>query len=320
MTLKDFYTAAYKTAMEADPRGKENALLELLETKKEYEKITDEKKKKFFDTEKLENPYADSRVLFGDMNTKVEKVMCGIDLETQELLLIDRLNQNGAKIDLALSHHPEGHAYANFYEVMSMQTDIVAGWGVPVNQAEWVMKKRMSDIERRVSPSNHLRNSDAAKLLGIPYACLHTTADNQVVKYLTDLMEKIKPSKVSDVLDAINEIEEYRIAAENKNPPKLFTGSDKNRAGKVIVDMTGGTTSDVKTVTQLADAGVGTIIVMHLPEEHRKEAEKLSVNIVCAGHMASDSLGLNMMFKKIREYTKSDFEVIPCSGLIYLKR
>ena len=320
LTIKEFYNAALESAIEVDPRGKKVVSDILLKVKKDYEKITDEKKKKYFDLESLKNPYADSRILYGDTNKKVSKVICGIDLEVGELTLTDRLNEKGHNIDFAIAHHPEGQAQANFYDVMSMQTEIIESYGVPINKAESITRKRMKDVEFSVSPSNHMRAVDAAKLLDIPYACMHTFADNHVESYLLNVIKDKNPKTIADILSVIGDIEEYEMASRNNNPPKVFVGNEKNRAGKIMVDMTGGTTPDVEAMTHLANAGVGTIIVMHLPEAHRKECEKHHVNVVCAGHIASDSLGLNLMFKAIREKTKKSFEVVACSGLLYIER
>ncbi len=320
LTIKEFYEAACLAAIKVDPRGEDKVNKELAANKREYEKITDEKKKAKFDIEKLTNPYADSRVLYGALDREVSKVMCGIDLEVGELAILDRLNEKGAGIDFAIAHHPEGSAMANFYEVMYMQSDILADFGVPINKSEGATRKRMGDVEKSVSSSNHNRSVDIAKLLDIPFACMHTFADNHVATFLTNLMDEKKPEKVSEVIDIIEDVEEYSMAAKLNNGPKMFAGSEKNRAGKVIVDMTGGTTADVQVISQLAAAGVGTMIVMHLPEAHRKECEKHYINVVCAGHMASDSLGLNLMFKAVKDITKKDFEVVPCSGLLYVNR
>ncbi len=321
LTIKEFYEAAVQSAINNDPRGKEKVMKSLEYAKKEYEKITDEKDKKYFDIETLKNPYADSRLLCGDENKNVSKIICGVDLEVGELLLTDRLNEKGANIDFAIAHHPEGFAMANFYDVMYMQSDIIADWGVPINKSEGATKKRMGEIEKRVGSSNHMRSVDAAKLLDIPYACMHTLADNHVATFLTKLIESENPHKVSEVLEMIENTQEFDMASKYNNPPKMFAGSKKNRAGKVIVDMTGGTTADVQVISQLAAAGVGTMVVMHLPEEHRKECEKQYINVVCAGHMGSDSLGLNLLFDDIKDITKKDFEIVACSGyLLHTRR
>ena len=49
----------------------------------------------------------------------------------------------------------------------------------------------------------------------------------------------------------------------------------------------------------------------------RKEAEKANVNVVVAGHISSDSLGMNII---LDELEKKGLEVIPFAGLIRVKR
>jgi intracellular sulfur oxidation DsrE/DsrF family protein len=56
---------------------------------------------------------------------------------------------------------------------------------------------------------------------------------------------------------------------------------------------------------------------MHQSERHRKEAEKAHINVVVAGHMSSDSIGMNLF---LDELEKRGIEVIPCSGLIRYSR
>ena len=81
--------------------------------------------------------------------------------------------------------------------------------------------------------------------------------------------------------------------------------------------MTGGTGGSEEAFEKLAIAGVGTVIGMHIGEKHRKEAEKNHINIVIAGHMASDSLGINLLLDKLQQ---EGIEILPCSGLIRIKR
>ncbi len=54
-----------------------------------------------------------------------------------------------------------------------------------------------------------------------------------------------------------------------------------------------------------------------MSEEHRKEAEKSHINVVVAGHISSDSLGMNLM---LDELEKRGIEVVACSGLTRVKR
>ena len=56
---------------------------------------------------------------------------------------------------------------------------------------------------------------------------------------------------------------------------------------------------------------------MHMSEEHKKKAEKYHINVVIAGHIASDSLGMNLLLDEIE---KKGVKVIPVSGLTRVKR
>jgi hypothetical protein len=146
----------------------------------------------------------------------------------------------------------------------------------------------------------------------------HTVADNMVYKYVKDLMDKKQPDTVSDVLDLLLEIPEYKEGKKLGAGPRLFAGSPDNRAGKIAVtEMTGGTSGSKEMFEKMSHAGIGTIIGMHMGEEHRKEAEKHHINVVIAGHMASDSLGMNLLLDEIE---KKGVEILPVSGLIRIKR
>ncbi|MBE9531242.1 MAG: NGG1p interacting factor NIF3, partial [Proteobacteria bacterium] len=183
MKIKEIYEGAYKRGIELDPRGPKDVKEELKDVKKDYDGLKD-KEKEGFDLEKLNNPYSDTRILNGDPDTDVKRALLGIDIEVGEIVLADRLREKGEKIDLIIAHHPEGRAMASLYDVMDMQSGILSKYGVPINVAESIMGKRIGEIERRLMPANHTRAVDAAKLLGIPFMCVHTPSDNAVVDYL----------------------------------------------------------------------------------------------------------------------------------------
>jgi putative NIF3 family GTP cyclohydrolase 1 type 2 len=317
VNLREFFELAIHAGMDADPRGRAALEKELQETTKAYEELKPEDRD-YYDAERLRNPYADSRILNGDPDTEVRKVLAGIDIEAPELILADRLNQKGAGIDLVLSHHPEGRAYANFYEVMRMQADILNRFGVPINVAENLLEGRMKEVERKLLPVNHTRGVDAARLLGVPLACLHTPADNMVARHLQTLFDRGVPRKLKDVLTLVREIPEYQHARRNNAGPMLLLGSEDQRAGKVFVDMTGGTEGAKETIEKISQAGVGTIVAMHMSEDHRKEAEKHHLHVVIAGHIASDNLGLNLLLDAVER--RQTLEVLECSGFKRVRR
>jgi hypothetical protein len=317
MKLGDFYKKAIQIGIENDPRGKETILKELEKRKKDYESKS-EKKKKYFDIESLENPYSDSRILFGNVDEEIESIIAGIDMEVGEVLLADSLRKNGQKIDLIVSHHPEGRAYARLFAVMHMQADILGRFGIPINIAESLMENRIKEVERKLMPVNHTRAVDAAKLLNIPFICLHTPSDNMVTSYLQKLFDDKKPYTLDDVIDLLLEIPEYNLAEQNHAGPRILIGNKDRKTGKIFVDMTGGTEGSKEIFKTMASSGINTLVAMHLSEEHRKEAEKNHINVIIAGHIASDNLGLNLLLDKVLE--GENIKILECSGFVRVQR
>jgi len=167
-------------------------------------------------------------------------------------------------------------------------------------------------------PVNHTRPVDAARLLDIPYLCLHTPADNMVVSYLQALFDKELPARLKDVVKFLKQIPEYQEAARNNAGPRILIGSDDQRTGKVFVDMTGGTSGSKDTLEKLSQSGVGTIVGMHMSEDHRKEAEKHHIHVVIAGHISSDTLGLNLLLDVLEK--RGPLAITECSGFKRIKR
>jgi hypothetical protein len=321
LRLKDLYSFIVRKGIEVDPRGREEVEKDLKRRKEAYEALRpDDPDISAFDIESLTNPYSDTRILYGDSDIEVKNFLVGIDIEVGEILLAERLLSKGEKIDLVVSHHPEGRAYANLYEVMHMQADILNKFGVPITVAEDLLGQRIKEVERKLMPVNHRRAVDAAKLLGIPFLCIHTPSDNFVATYLQRLFDEKKPDTLKDILNILNEIPEYKEALRETAGPKIILGSKDKRTGKVFVDMTGGTEGSKEIFEKISQAGVGTIVAMHLSEEHRKEAEKHHINVVIAGHISSDNLGMNLLLDEIENATSGGLQVLCCSGFKRFKR
>ena len=87
-----------------------------------------------------------------------------------------------------------------------------------------------------------------------------------------------------------------------------------------MVDMTGGTEGSKNAFEKLSAAGVGTIVAMHFTEEHLKQAEKHHINVVIAGHISSDNVGINIILDHIIKKGKEKLEIIGCSGFRRKKR
>jgi putative NIF3 family GTP cyclohydrolase 1 type 2 len=314
--LREIYETAVRMGIAADPRGKAGVDDYLERQKGRFEAAPDHLKQ-FADPESLTNPYSDTRIYVGDPDLEVKTLLGGIDMNTGEVLLADRLREKGTAIDAIYTHHPESWGLTKLDSVMEVQADIWAAMGVPIQAGEKFITERMDEVRRRLMPLNYDQAIDAARLLGVPFFSAHTPTDNLVYTFLTRYFEKCEPKLIEDVQKALLEIPEYRIAAQKGAGPYIGKSRPGARAGRVLVDMTGGTEGPKKAVEKLADAGVGTIVGMHMSQELRDEAEAHDIHVVIAGHMSSDSLGINQF---LDELERDGVDTIATSGLIRVHR
>jgi len=315
--LSTIYDVAVRKGMAEDKRSPEELQKVLDQAQKAYDKL-DQADKEFFDTERLTNPYSDTRICAGEPDSEVRGLITGIDMEVGEVLLADRLREKGRPIDLVLAHHPEGPGFANLHEVMAMQADLWAAAGVSIAAGDALMAPRAQEVRRKIMPANHYRSIQAAEILGFACMSCHTPADNCVNAFVQDHLDRNAPRTLDDVVKVLREIPEYADAAKKGYGPTIVQGSGSTRAGTMIVDMTGGTEGPEGALERLAQAGVGTLVGMHYSEEHRKRAEELKLNLVIAGHISSDTIGMNLILDEIEK--AGDVEIVCTSGMVRVSR
>lgn len=315
LTIKQIFNLGLQMAVKADPRGEMGVKKYLTHIKKEYEDMKP-KDKTYFDIDQLTNPYADSRIHLGDANAKVRRVLTGIDIGVGEVLLASQLNERGKQIDLVIGHHPLGKGLAGLHSVMDIMLAVYEKFGLPVHTAEKLMDERIKEVARSVHPANHFQVIDLARALNVNLMNTHTIADNLVNKYVRQYIEKRKPETIDDLLCVLLEIPEYQEAKRRGAGPKIFAGDPNHKMGKFMVEMTGGTNPSNKLYESLSRVGVSTVIGMHMKDDARDKANEFHMNVVIAGHISSDSLGMNLF---LDELEKRGIEIVPCSGLIRVR-
>ena len=317
MKLKDIYNLAVEVGIEADPRGRQVIEQQLAKRREAFDKLSKEDQA-LYDQEKLVNPYSDTRILTGDPEAEILGLLAGIDMESPEVLLADRLRERGESIDLVMAHHPEGAALAALHEVMGVQADIWHRFGVPISIGDVLIDQRAKEVQRALSPANHDRPVDMAKLLGLAMICVHTPSDNLVSKWLQEQLDSGPPVFVDDVVKRLKGIPEYQAATKiNAGPRVVVGGGGGKRAGKIAVMMTGGTGGPEESIEKLTSAGVGTLVEMHMEEKLRKKAEEHHLNVIIAGHIASDNIGMNLWLDRLES---KGLMVKACSGIVRVKR
>jgi len=308
-----------KEGMRADPRGQKQ-IDKILEKFKTKEKKLDADQKKFFDKERTWNPYGDTRIVNGTGEEEVKTMLVGIDVNTEEILLADRLREKGEKIDAIMGHHPEGRALADLDKVMPLQVDLLANVGVPINRSEGQLHTRMDKIIRAVHAGNLFRTEQAAELLDFPLFNCHTPADNMVWEFIEDKICSQEFDSLEEIINALHKIPEYEDYAERGNPAIIANGRKDGRPGKVVAtEFTGGTNGPEEFIESQAHAGVGTILTMHTSKKPLRKAREHHINIIQCSHIASDNIGMNLMLDVIQKKEK-DLKTIDVSGFMRVRR
>ncbi len=181
MKLREIYETAVRMGIEADPRGKAG-VDDFLERQKRRIEAAARAPQAVRRPRELTNPYNDTRIYVGDPDLEVKTLLGGIDMNTGEVLLADRLREKGTAIDAIYTHHPEGWGLTRLDSVMEVQADIWAAMGVPIQAGEKFITERMDEVRRRLMPLNYDQAIDAARLLGVPFFSAHTPTDNLVVR------------------------------------------------------------------------------------------------------------------------------------------
>lgn len=315
--LKNLHEFAIEEGIKEDSRSEGQIEKELEKRKENYEEL-EGVKREMFDEDRLENPFDDTKILYGS-ERDVRKIAIGIDMEVPELLLVEKLKEQGEAIDSVISHHPEGIAMARLHEVMGLQVDVLSEAGIPVSQAEALVKPRSEEVKKSVHPANHPRTPTAAELLDIPYMTLHTAADNHAYSFIKDYIGKSEPRTLNDVIDTLLELPEYKWSLKYGMEPQIHSGNSENRAGEIgVFGFTGGTDLGENVIEKMVNSGIDTLVAMHAPKNQIEKADEHNINIITAGHMPSDSLGINLFLDKAQKEFK--FDVFELSGFKRVKR
>jgi hypothetical protein len=147
----------------------------------------------------------------------------------------------------------------------------------------------------------------------MPYMNVHTPLDEVGRKIMSaQINSRIKKdSKLQEVVSALKELPEFKNAVTKI---MIRLGKPENPAGKVVVSHGAGTNGGYEIAKTYFKHGVGTIIYIHISAG---DLEKLTAdgvgNLIVAGHIASDSVGINPFIKELvkRNISVTSIGVIP---------
>jgi hypothetical protein len=230
----------------------------------------------------------------------VHRALFGIDVDPADLLFA---KQKG--YDLVIAHHPTGgSAVLEFPKVLSKHADILVRHGVPKAAALEAVRELQDEREPRAHAENYDHLPSLARLIGIGLMCIHNPCD-EIGRRIMDetLRERLPPKpRVQDAIDVLQSLPEFR-AAKTRIVQRM--GKPENPLGSWAVQHGAGTNGGVPVARAAFDHGIDTVFYIHidagalrrLGEVYGREGAK---NLVVTGHLASDSIGINVLVRELR--------------------
>jgi methionine aminopeptidase len=244
---------------------------------------------------KLKKIPEDSAIYVEGQN--IRRVLFGIDAGAPELLFAKQFGY-----DAVIAHHPQSEsAIVNFHHVFKRHIDQMTAAGIPKEEAEQAVQKKLAELEVEAHTRNYAHAVDFARLLEMPYMNVHTPLDEVGRRIMQEQIDReIRPdSTVQDVVNSLNKLPEFKNAMTRI---KIRLGSVENSAGKVVVSHGAGTNGGYEVAKTYFKHGIGTVVYIHvgLGDLERLKAEGKG-NLIVTGHIASDSVGINPFIKELEK-------------------
>jgi len=230
----------------------------------------------------------------------VRRALFGIDVDAADLLVAKEKGY-----DLVIAHHPTGGtAVLDFPKVLAKHAEILTRHGVPKAAAASAVQELQEDREPRAHAENYDHLPSVAQMIGIGLMCIHNPCDEIGRRLMDETLSARLPSKprVRDAIDVLDSIPEFRAA---KTHIVVRMGKADNPLGKWAVHHGAGTNGGVPVARAAFDHGIDTVFYIHIDagalrrlwEAYGREGSK---NLVVTGHLASDSIGINMLVRELR--------------------
>lgn len=267
------------------------------------------------------NSYADTGIVWCDnLDQTVQRVAIGLDVGQDEILTIQEWEEkNNKTVDLFISHHPRGRVVGTFPHVLKTQLGNLSSQGVKTAGLEKYYDKQLRTEQEETRAANPYRTLDTLRILKKNFVSIHTPFDNMAARFVEQYIKNSGARTLHECTESLLRIPEYEIFfRETSVRPVMHVGKGREPLGKfLLTEFTGGEEGPTAVYQRMRQAGFNTLVVMHISQPALREARKRKLNVISAGHMCSDSVGLNL-FCDILE-TKG-IEIIPLGGLIRYSR
>jgi len=241
------------------------------------------------------------------------RVLFGIDADAGMLLAAkDR------GYDLVIAHHPVGgKASLGILKVFEKHATNLERAGVPRKAALAAVRAMQEEHAPRIHAMNYDHLPSLARLLGIPLMSIHNPCDEIGRRVMEETIRKAakRTSTVREAVAALTRLPEFSKA---KTEIVIRMGKPGNRLGRWVVLHGAGTNGGYHVAKCAFDHGIDTVVYIHIDSGHlaRLRSEfgaRGTRNLIVTGHVASDSIGINVHVRAMR---KRGLEVTCVSGII----
>ena len=257
----------------------------------------------------MESLPADSTVYISGSN--LERIMFGIDIGPADLLLAREL-----ECDAVIAHHPAGgESTLRFPEVLHKQIDFMVTHGVAEAAARAAAQPLITRATMSAHAANHDHTPSFARHIRMPFLNLHLPLDELgrriIVEAIDDhLVTLDRAPVVQDAIDALMTLPEYQRAPTRIMVP---VGALDNPLGRIAVVHGAGTNGGARIAATYFEAGVGTVLYIHCAGPEVAALQEIGGgNLIVAGHIASDLVGINRYVSAVEAL---GVEVVRISGL-----
>jgi len=230
----------------------------------------------------------------------VRKVLFGIDVDAADLLFAKEKGY-----DLVIAHHPTGgSAVLGLPEVFAKHASILTSHGVPKEAADAAVREMQEEREPRVHAENYDHLPSMARMIGIGLMCIHNPCDEIGRRLMDEALRAQLPEKprVRDAVAVLESMPEFRSALTRI---VVRMGTTDHPLGKWAVHHGAGTNGGVPVARAAFDHGIDTVFYIHIDagalrrlwEAYGREGPR---NLVVTGHVASDSIGINVLVRELR--------------------
>ena len=227
--------------------------------------------------------------------SRINKVFVTIDITLAELIFAKNIG-----CDAVITHHPIGSSALNFYKVFDRHIDYMVENGIPKESASSAVMSLKERAHIKAHAQIYKQIVDEAKLLRMPLVNIHQPCDEIMRKIIYEAIISGKTESVSQIIDSIANIPEFS-RAETKI--MVCHGDREAKAGRWALVVAAGTNGGFHIAKEYYKHDVSTVIYLHIDSNEllRFRQENLQGNLVVLGHLAGDSIGLNVLSEKLEE-------------------